>query len=224
MTILNNHESCYSHFSINLVLGVGLEVGLLVPDVHGEAEDDRGGGEPGGRHPGQGHCGGSVVSSPPPASSLTSLCPLLPSPHTPAAWPQLCACADWQKAASPRAWAQPHCSQQRPSICPPPGRHYPPAGHTALELCPVVFSSKNTSAAAGDSVRVSLCRVPMVAAAALLLLEAAAASTLYTGTTSGHSPHPPSPHTLLLLRGPKWQHYCILHFNEAMRMRTIIMQ
>ena len=54
MTILNNHESCYSHFSINLVLGVGLEVGLLVPDVHGEAEDDRGGGEPGGRHPGQG--------------------------------------------------------------------------------------------------------------------------------------------------------------------------
>ena len=125
-----------------------------------------------------GHCGGSPVSSPPPASSLTSLCPLLPSPHTPAAWPQLCACADWQKAASPRAWAQPHCSQQRPSICPPPGRHYPPAGHTALELCPVVFSSKNTSAAAGDSVRVSLCREAMVAAAALLLLEAAAASTL----------------------------------------------
>ena len=87
-----------------------------------------------------------------------------------------------------------------------------------------MFSSKNTSAAAGDSVRVSLCRVAMVAAAALLLLEAAAASTLYTGTTSGHSPHPPSPHTLLLLRGPKWQHYCILHLNEAMRLRTITLQ
>ena len=93
-----------------------------------------------------------------------------------------------------------------------------------LELCPVVFSSKNTSAAAGDSVRVSLCGVAMVAAAALLLLEAAAASTLYTGTTSGHSPHPPSPHTLLLLRGPKWQHYCTLHFNQAMRMKTLTLQ
>ena len=138
------------------------------------------------------------VSSQPPASSLTSLCPLLPTGHTLQQPGRSCAHArTGRKAASPRAWAQPHCSQQRPSICP-----LAVTVHLATLRCqpgPVVFSSKNTL--------LLLWQCPGVGVSwgdggRGCTAAAGGCRGLYTGTTSGHSPHPPRPHTYSFCEDP----------------------
>ena len=123
------------------MLGVGLEVGLLVADVHGEAEDDRGGGEPGGRHPGSsGHCGGSAVSHQPhPSLACALYCPLATHSSSLAA------------AVRMRGLAgkQPHHGPGPSLTVLSSGQVFVPAVtvHLATLRCqpgPVVFSSKNT--------------------------------------------------------------------------------
>ena len=192
MTILNNHESCYSHFSINLVLGVGLEVGLLVPDVHGEAEDDRGGGEPGGRHPGQGRvtAGGRQSArhhQPHPSLACALYCPR----HTLQQPGRSCAHARTGRK-------QPHHGPGPSLTVLSSGQVFVPRPAVTIHLlatlrwsCVLLCSPLKIPLLLLVTVSGCRCVVAMVAAAALLLLEAAAASTLAQPlvTVRTHPPH-----------------------------------
>ena len=157
------------------MLGVGLEVGLLVADVHGEAEDDRGGGEPGGRHPGSsGHCGGSAVSHQPhPSLACALYCPLATHSSSLAAAVRMRGLAGKQPHHGPGPSLTVLSSGQ--VFVPSPSLStWPHCAASPVLLC----SPLKILCCCCDSVRVSGCREAMVAAAALLLLEAAAASTL----------------------------------------------
>ena len=223
MTILNNHESCYSHFSINLVLGVGLEVGLLVPDVHGEAEDDRGGGEPGGRHPGQGRvtAGGRQSArhhQPHPSLACALYCPR----HTLQQPGRSCAHARTGRK-------QPHHGPGPSLTVLSSGQVFVPRPavniHLLATLCwSCVLLCSPLKIPLLLLVTVSGCRCvvwrrwPRLHCCCSRLPRPLHWHNLWSQSA------PTLPTHLLLLRGPKWQHHCILHFNKAMRMRTIIMQ